>query len=85
MIETALQMNDGSVQGVHPVLAEPFHADVRAKLFGLKDFAPKPWPDRFREIAAAGGKVEIVHGLVEGEQVAVKGALLLDGAAEQLL
>ncbi|HEY0989928.1 MAG TPA: efflux RND transporter periplasmic adaptor subunit [Kofleriaceae bacterium] len=31
------------------------------------------------------GKVEIVRGVVEGEQVVVKGALLLDGAAEQLL
>jgi len=31
------------------------------------------------------GKVEITSGLVEGEQVVTKGALLLDGAAEQLL
>jgi Uncharacterized protein conserved in bacteria (DUF2125) len=77
VIETVLQMNDGSVQGVHPVLAEPFNADVRAKLFGLKDFAPKPWPERFREIAAAGGKVEIVQSRIQqGEMIAVAAGTL---------
>src|SRR5262249_50656011 len=72
VIETALQMSAGSVQGVHPVLAEPFNADIRAKLTGLKDFAPKPWPERFREIAATGGKVEIVQSRIQqGEMIAV--------------
>lgn len=80
VIETVLQMNDGSVQGVHPVMAEPFNADIRAKLFGLKDFAPKPWPERFREIAAAGGKVEIVQSRIQqGDMIAVAaGALALN-------
>ncbi|MEO7729441.1 MAG: efflux RND transporter periplasmic adaptor subunit, partial [Kofleriaceae bacterium] len=31
------------------------------------------------------GKVEILGGVVEGEDVVIQGALLLDGAAEQLL
>jgi hypothetical protein len=65
------------VQGVHPVLAEPFNADVRAKLTGLQDFAPKPWPERFREIAAAGGKVEIVQSRIQqGEMIAVAAGTL---------
>lgn len=77
VIEAVLQMNSGSVQGVHPVLAEPFHADIRAKLFGLKDFAPKPWPQRFREIAEAGGKVEIVQSRIQqGEMIAVAAGTL---------
>jgi hypothetical protein len=77
VIETVFQMNDGSVQGVHPVLAEPFNADVRAKLTGLKDFAPKPWPERFREIAAAGGKVEIVQSRIQqGEMISVAAGTL---------
>lgn len=77
VIETVLQMNDGSVQGVHPVLAEPFNADIRAKLTGLQDFAPKPWPERFREIAAAGGKVEIVQSRIQqGEMIAVAAGTL---------
>ena len=77
VIETVLQMNDGSVQGVHPVLAEAFNADIRAKLTGLQDFAPKPWPERFREIAAAGGKVEIVQSRIQqGEMIAVAAGTL---------
>jgi hypothetical protein len=77
VIETVLQMNEGSVQGVHPVIAEPFNADVHAKLTGLKDFTPKPWPERFREIAAAGGKVDIVESRIQqGEMIAVAAGTL---------
>jgi len=77
VIETVLQLNQGSVQGVHPVMAEPFNADVRAKLTGLKDFEPKPWPERFREIAAAGGKVEIVQSRIQqGEMISVAAGTL---------
>jgi len=78
VIETVLQLNDGSVQGVHPVLAEPFNADIRARLSGLKDFAPKPWSERFRAIAAAGGKVEILQSRVQqGEMIAVAAGTLM--------
>ena len=77
VIETVLQMNAGSVQGVHPVMAEPFNTDIRAKLSGLKDFAPKPWPERFREIAAAGGKVEILQSRIQqGDMIAVAAGTL---------
>ena len=77
VIETVLQLNEGSVQGVHPVMAEPFNADVRARLTGLKDFAPKPWPERFREIAAAGGKVEIVQSRIQqGDMISVAAGTL---------
>ena len=54
------------------MLAEPFDAEVQAKLDGLKDFAPKPWPQRFREIQAAGGHAEIVQSRIQqGDLVAV--------------
>jgi hypothetical protein len=72
VIETALQIVSGSIQGVHPLLAEPFNADVQARLAGLKDFAPKPWPQRFRELQAAGGHVEIVQSRIQqGDLIAV--------------
>ena len=77
IIETVLQIAQGSVQGVHPLLAEPFEADVRAKVTGLKDFTPKPWPQRFRELQAAGGHIEIVQSRIQqGEMIAVAAGTL---------
>jgi hypothetical protein len=71
-IETVLRIEQGSIQEVHPLLAEPFDAEVRTILTGLKDFSPKPWPQRFREIQAAGGHVEIVQSRSQqGELIAV--------------
>ncbi|MGX9430049.1 MULTISPECIES: DUF2125 domain-containing protein [Bradyrhizobium] len=77
VIETALQINGGSLQDVHPVLATPFDADIRTKISGLKDFTPKPWPERFREIQAAGGHVEIVQSRIQqGEMIAISAGTL---------
>jgi hypothetical protein len=76
-IETVLKIDAGSVQGLHPLLAEPFDADVRTMLSGLKDFSPKPWPVRFRELQAAGGHVEIVQSrIVQGDLIAVAAGTL---------
>jgi hypothetical protein len=72
ILETVLHILGGSVQGVHPLLAQPFDADIRTLLSGLKDFSPKPWPERFRELQAAGGHVEIVNSRIQqGDVIAV--------------
>jgi hypothetical protein len=77
VIETVLQIAAGSVQGVHPLLAEPFDANVRTMLSGLKDFSPKPWPERFREVQATGGHVEIVQSRIQqGDLIAVAAGTL---------
>jgi hypothetical protein len=77
VIETVLQISGGAIQEVHPLLAAPFDADVQTKLSGLKDFAPKPWPERFREIQAAGGHVEIVRSRIQqGDLIAVAAGTL---------
>ena len=77
VIETVLKIEGGSVQEVHPLLTQPFDADVRTMLSGLKDFSPKPWPERFREIQAAGGHVEIVQSrIAQGELIAVAAGTL---------
>jgi hypothetical protein len=83
VIETVLKIEAGSLQQVHPLLAQPFDADARALLSGLNDISPKPWPQRFRELQAAGGHVDIVQSrIAQGELVAVAAgtlALTADG------
>ncbi len=77
VIETVFRIEGGSVQEVHPLLAQPFDAEVRTLLTGLKDLAPKPWPERFRELQAAGGHVEIVQSrIAQGDLVAVAAGTL---------
>ena len=77
VIETVLEINKGVIRGVHPLLADPFDADMRALVTGLKDLTPKPWPVRFREIQAAGGHVEIVQSRIQqGELIAVAAGTL---------
>ena len=77
VIETALKISGGSLQEVHPVLAAAFDADIDTKLTGLKDFSPKPWPERFRELQAAGGHVEIVRSRIQqGDLISVAAGTL---------
>ena len=77
VIETVLRISGGNVQEVHPLLAQPFDADIDTKLTGLADFSPKPWPERFRELQAAGGHVEIVRSRIQqGDLVSVAAGTL---------
>jgi hypothetical protein len=69
VIESVLQIQSGSVQDVHPVLARPFASDIHAKLTGLKDLVPKPWPERLRELQANGGHVEIVQSRIQQDDL----------------
>ena len=80
VIESVLRIESGSVQDVHPLLARPFAADIRAKLSGLKDLAPKPWPQRLRELQANGGHVEIVQSRIQQDDLiaVAAGTLELD-------
>jgi hypothetical protein len=54
------------------VTAKPFNADITFVLRGLKDFSPKPWKARFREIQAVGGRIDITHARAQqGEAIAL--------------
>ncbi|MEA2944589.1 MAG: hypothetical protein QOD09_5118, partial [Bradyrhizobium sp.] len=77
VIETVVQIAGGRLQELHPMLAQPLDADMRTLLTGLRDFSPKPWPQRFREIQATGGHVEIVQSrIAQGDLIAVAAGTL---------
>jgi hypothetical protein len=72
VVEAVLQIASGRILEQHPLLASPFEADIHTMVSGLKDLSPRPWPERFRMIQAAGGHLDIVQSRVQqGEVIAV--------------
>ncbi len=72
VIQVALTAGGASMPGLHPAAVLPVDADITAVLRGLKDFAPKPWSARLRELQAAGGRIQIVRArLQQGDSIAV--------------
>jgi hypothetical protein len=77
VIEVVLRLAAASAPTLHPAAAAPVDADITGVLRGLNDFAPKPWPVRFRELQAAGGRIDITQARVQqGETIAVGGGSL---------
>ena len=72
VIDLVLRLADATAPTINPLAAKPFDADTTSVLRGLKDFSPKPWPDRFRELQAAGGRIDITHARAQqGESIAL--------------
>jgi hypothetical protein len=77
VIEVAVRIDQGTAPNLHPAAATPINADVTALLRGLNDFSPKPWPERFREMQAAGGRIDITKArLQQGDILAIGGGAL---------
>jgi len=77
VIEMVLRLSQASAPSLHPAAVQPVDADITAVLRGLKDFAPKSWPARLRELQAAGGSIDIARMRVtQGETLAVGGGTL---------
>jgi hypothetical protein len=93
VIEAVWKLTQASAEPLHPALAEAFDMNLQARLSGLKDFRPKPWPERFREIQAANGRIDILQSrLQQGNMIAVaNGSLaitpdgLLDGELQMVV
>jgi hypothetical protein len=77
VVEIALQLDQASAPELHPAAAKPIDANVTSMLRGLTDFSPRPWPVRFREMQAAGGRIDITQARVQqGDVLAVGGGSL---------
>lgn len=74
VIEATLRAEGASAPSVHPVAAQPLDADITAMLRGLNDFAPKPWAVRFREIQAAGGRIDISRARIQQGMILAVGS-----------
>lgn len=59
VIDVTLRFTATAVPTLHPLLADPLKGDIEVVLRGFKDLLPKPWAQRFREMQAAGGGIEI--------------------------
>ena len=72
VIEVALRLEGAVAPDLHPATAQPIDATIDTVLRGLNDFAPKPWHERFRQIQAAGGRIDVTQARVQqGETIAV--------------
>jgi hypothetical protein len=61
VLELAVNLVKATAPGINPFANQPIDAEVTAVLTGLKDLAPKPWAERFRELQAGNGRLEIVN------------------------
>ena len=77
VIDAAVELDGATAEGVHPLAAQPFDLTATARLRGLANFAPKPWPERFREIQQANGSIELVNSRIQqGDIIAVASGTL---------
>ncbi len=75
VVDIVLRLASAAAPSFHPLTVQPLDAEFDATLRGLANFAPKPWPDRFREIHARGGTIEITKARVQqGDDVVAVGA-----------
>lgn len=80
VLELVLRASAATAPELHQLTAAPLDAEIIWIVRGLADFAPKPWPARFREMQARGGRIEITHARIQqGEVIAVStGTLMLN-------
>ncbi|MBS0246833.1 MAG: DUF2125 domain-containing protein [Proteobacteria bacterium] len=85
VLEVAVRTRGAFVPGIPALAAQPVDAVFDTVFRGLSDFAPKPWSERFREIAANNGRIEITESrAVQGETLAVGAGNLSISASGRL-
>lgn len=77
VIDVATSLVAASAPALNPAAAQPFDFNADTRLFGLKNFAPKSWAERFHEIQGANGRIEVRSmRLKQGDLLAVASGTL---------
>lgn len=72
VIDVAASLRAATALSWHPLAAQPFDFDGDARLVGLRNFQPKAWSERFKEIQQANGRIEVRSArLKQGDLLAV--------------
>jgi hypothetical protein len=72
VIDVAATLKAATATSWHPLAAQPFDFDGDTRLVGLRNFQPKSWPERFKEIEQANGRIEVRNArLKQGDILAV--------------
>ena len=74
IIEATLDLEGAMAPALHPLLAAPANIKLDVVVRGLDDLGPKSWPDRIREMQAAGGGIEIKElRMAQGDAIVIAG------------
>jgi hypothetical protein len=74
VIEVTLHLGRASAPALHPALAAPVDVTLDAVVRGFADLGPKSWPDRIREMQAAGGGIDIkTFRVAQGDDIVIVG------------
>jgi hypothetical protein len=72
VIDVAATLRAATAMAWHPLASQPFDFDGDARLIGLRNFQPKSWPERFKEIQLSNGRIEVRNArLKQGDVLAV--------------
>ncbi|MGD9925450.1 MAG: DUF2125 domain-containing protein, partial [Pseudorhodoplanes sp.] len=72
VIDVAASLKNATAPAWNPLAAQPFDFDGDTRLTGLRNFQPKSWPERFREIQQSNGRIEVRNArLKQGDLLAV--------------
>jgi hypothetical protein len=74
VIDALLTFAAATTPTLHPLLADPVQGEVDVVFRGFKDLTPRPWPQRFREMQASGGNIEITRLRLERSDAIIVGA-----------
>ena len=77
VIDIAGNLVQATMPMLHPLAAQAFDLSADTRLVGLRNFQPKPWAARFREIQQADGRIEVRNARVkQGDLLAIANGTL---------